>query len=319
MTDGLGHATQYSYDSFDRVGLTGFSEQSFDGLERPLCTAVGGRTSSNTYHGVAPVPAQVTTPKGGHSERTYEPALDYALTKHVTINGTNTYQYDKQTGDVLQLEGSLAAADLSYYPSRLLSQKTTQSAEAACAVQYVYSQAGKLQEYTDVNGQQHMIQYDEYGRRRDISVGTLKTTLSYDQSDRVIMTAVQDSSQNVALTTNIAYDDLGREVQRTVWKGATLLSQTSQTYGATGLVTARNRSDGNGTPMRQETFKYDSLSRLVDYQCQGTQPPVDERGRAIRRQRFTLNDYDGFTQIQTTFADGSENMQAYMYSAQDPT
>ncbi|RAK83114.1 RHS repeat protein [Aspergillus costaricaensis CBS 115574] len=349
LTDALGRATQYSYDSFDRVvqttwadghaittqyaaqttaalpvainlqGTTGFSEQSFDGLERSLYTMVGGRKTSNIYQGGAPVPAQVTNPKGARSEHMYEPALDYALTRRVTNDKTDAYQYDKQTGNVLQLDSSLAPANLSYYPSSLLSQETIQTAEGARAVEYVYSQAGKLQEYTDVTGKQHVIQYDEYGRRQEISVGTLKTTLSYDRSDRVTMTVTQDSRQSVALTVKISYDDFGREIRRTVSNGATLVSQTTQSYGATGLITTRSRSDGNNTQMRRETFGYDSLSRLVDYQCQGTQPPVDERGRAIRRQQFTLNSYDGFTQIQTTFVDGSNNLQVYTYSAQDPT
>ncbi|PLB35570.1 uncharacterized protein BDW47DRAFT_133359 [Aspergillus candidus] len=349
VTDGLGRTTQYSYDSFDRVvkttwpdghaiitqyaaesttalpvainlqGSSGFSVQSFDGLERPLHTTVGGRTTSNTYQGVAPVPTQITTPKGERSKRTYEPALDYALTGRVTRDGADSYQHDKQTGDLLRLEGSLAAASLTYYPSTLLSGETIQTADGTRALEYVYSQAGKLQEYTDVHEKQHAMQYDEYGRLQEISVGALEARFSYDQADRVITTVAEDSEQGVALTTNIGYDEFGREIQRKVWKGATLLFQSTQSYGATGLVDARDRSDGTGTLVRQETFEYDNLSRLVDYQCQGTQPPVDEQGRALRRQRFTLNDYDGFTQIQTTFADGSEDTQAYTYSAQDPT
>ncbi|GKZ33299.1 hypothetical protein AbraIFM66950_003142 [Aspergillus brasiliensis] len=332
MTDGLGRCTQYSYDSFDRIvqttwpenhaiitqyaaqstaalpvainlrDTTGFSEQLFDGLERPLRTTVGGRTTSNTYEGVAPVPAQVTDPKGGSSQRTYEPALDYALTGRVTSDGTNAYQYNKQTGDVLELDSSLVAANLSFYISSLLSRETVETADGTRAMQYVYSQAGKLQEYTDINGQQHVIQYDAYGRQREINVATLKTTLSYDQADRVIMSMAQDSSTS-----------------RTVWKGTKKVSQSTQAYDATGLVTAHNLSDGDGTVTRQETFQYDSLSRLVDYQCKGTQPPVDEQDRSLRHQRFTLNGYDGFTQIHTTFADGSENTQTYTYSAQDPT
>ncbi|KAJ5729088.1 uncharacterized protein N7483_003596 [Penicillium malachiteum] len=344
MTDGLGRATQYSYDSFDRVvkttwpdghaivtqyaaestaalpvaidlqGSSGFSTQSFDGLERPLRTTVGGRTTSNTYEGVAPVPAQVITPKGGRSERTYEPSLDYALTGRITSDGTESYEYDKQTGSILQLGSSLAAARLSYYPSHLLSKETIQTADGTRALEYVYSQAGKLQEYTDVHGKQHTIQYDASGRRQEIKVGTLTTRFSYDQADRVITT-----SSRVTLTTNIEYDEFGREIHRKFWTEAALIFQTTQSYGATGLVTTRDRRDDKGTLVRQEAFEYDSLSRLVDYQCQGTQPPVDEQGRALRRQRFTFNDYNGLAQIQTIFADGSDNTQVYTYSAEDPT
>ncbi|PYI15154.1 hypothetical protein BO99DRAFT_476557 [Aspergillus violaceofuscus CBS 115571] len=163
------------------------------------------------------------------------------------------------------------------------------------------------------------IQYDAHGRRQEIQVGPVKTRFTYDQTDRVVTTVAEDSRQGVTLTTNIQYDEFGREIHRKVGTGATLLFQTTQAYGATGLVAARERRDATGTLLRQETFEYDSLSRLVDYQCQGTQPPVDEHGRALRRQRFTLTDYNGIARIQTTFADGSANTQAYTYSAQDPT
>ncbi|RAH76473.1 hypothetical protein BO86DRAFT_443462 [Aspergillus japonicus CBS 114.51] len=350
MTDGLGRAAHYTYDSFDRVVQTtwpdghairtqyapespaalpvaidlqgapsGFGTQCFDGLERPLRTTVGGRTTTNSYQGVAPVPAQVITPTGGRSERTYEPALDYALTGRVTSDGADWYEHDPQTGHVVQLEGALAAARLSYYPSNLLSTETIQTAGGTRALEYVYSQAGKLQKYTDVHGTQHAIQYDAHGRRQEIQVGPVKARFSYDQADRVVTTVAEDSRQGVTLTTDIEYDEFGREFRRQVETGATLLFQTTQAYGATGLVAARERRDATGTLLRQETFAYDSLCRLVDYQCRGTQPPVDEHGRALRRQRFTLTDYNSIARIQTTFADGSANTQTYTYSAQDPT
>lgn len=349
MKDSLGRFTQYTYDSFDRViqttwpdshsittqyatqstaalpvtinlqGTTGFSKQSFNSLERLLRTTVSGRTTSNIYQGINPVTTQVTDSRGERSQHTYEPALDYALTGRVTSNSTNAYQYNKQTGDVLQLDGPLAAANLSYYPSSLLFQETIKTADGARTVQYIYSQAGKLQEYTDINRQQHVTQYDAYGRRQVISIRTLKTTLSYDKANRVITTVAQDSSTGVTLTTNIKYNEFGREIQRTIWNSTKKLSQYTQSYNATGLVTARKRSDGDGTVTRQETFQYNSLSRLVDYEYQGTQPPVDEKRRFLRRQQFTINSYNGFTQIQTSFMDGSENIQTYTYSTQDPT
>ncbi|PYH93982.1 hypothetical protein BO71DRAFT_441327 [Aspergillus ellipticus CBS 707.79] len=342
MTDGLGRPTQYRYDSFDRVvqttwpdshaittqyaphstaalpaainlqGATGFSEQSFDGLDRPVRSTVGGRTTTNVYEGVAPVPSQVTFPNGGRSQRTYEPALNYAMTGR----DTDAYQYDKQTGDVVQLDRSRTTVNLGYYPSSLLSEET---ADGARSTQYVYSQAGKLQQYTDVHGQKHEILYDAYGRRQEISVGPLKTTLTYDQADRVTSSMVQDTSQSVALTTNIGYDEFGREIQRTVLRGSTTLFRTTQTYDATGQVIARDRADSNNAMTRQETFQYDTLSRLVDYQCQGTQPPVDEQGRSLRHQHFTFNGYDGLTRIETSFADGTANTQTNTYSTQDPT
>ncbi|OJK00249.1 hypothetical protein ASPACDRAFT_42834 [Aspergillus aculeatus ATCC 16872] len=54
----------------------------------------------------------------------------------------------------------------------------------------------------------------------------------------------------------------------------------------------------------QETLDavLEALCRQVEMTARGTQPPVDEQDRTLRRQRFTLNDCNGLTQIQTTFA-----------------
>ncbi|PWY92311.1 hypothetical protein BO70DRAFT_327401 [Aspergillus heteromorphus CBS 117.55] len=349
MKDNSGHVTQYTYDSFDRViqttwpdghatttqyaaqstaalpvainlkGSSGFSTQTFDGLDRLIRSTVGGRTTTNAYAGVAPVPSLVTSPKGGQSQLTHEPALDFSLTSRVTTDATSSYQYDKQTADLLRMANSSMTTDLGYYPSRLLSHETNEATPSTNSAQYVYSQAGRLQKYTDVHGQQHTIQYDPYGRPQEITLGTLKTTLGYDLSDRVTKSVVQDGTQGSILTTDTAYDEFGREIRRVVQQGGKTLYQTVQSYSDTGLVTARDCTDGDGITIRLESFQYDNLNRLTDYQCQGTQPPVDEQGRSIRRQGFAFNSYDSFTQTRTAFADGSDNIASYTYSPSDPT
>ncbi|KAF7616925.1 RHS repeat protein [Aspergillus flavus] len=349
IKDNSGHITKFTYDSFDRViettfpdshsittqyaaqsaailpqsiglkGTTGFSEQTYDGLDRLTRRTVGGRTSSNVYTGIAPMPTQLTTPKMNKIKLTYEPALDFTLTRRVTSDGVDAYKYDYQTADVVQLDSSFSKTSVGYLPSRLVSHEKIQAKDDSHSSEYVYSQAGKLQGYTDIHGQQHKIQYDSYGRPQSISLGTLKTTLGYDRADRIATSTVHDSKGGLSLSTKIVYDEFGRETQRTVNQGEKMLHQSTQSYGDTGLISGKGWRNGDGSLTRQESFQYDNLSRLVNYQCQGTQLPVDEKGRPIQQQKFTFNNYDGLTRIYTKFSNGSENTATYTYSSKDPT
>lgn len=148
--------------------------------------------------------------------------------------------------------------------------------------------AGKLQFYTDVHGQQHEIQYDAFDRPQTLVQGNLTVTLSYDQANRLSESCVQDETSNLTVTTQLDYDDFGREVARIVQKGEETLYTLSQTYNTLGLMNTRDMEDGASNMLRSETYQYDSLSRLVDYQCQGSQSPVDGYGNQLQHEMLKI-------------------------------
>ncbi|KAF7873980.1 hypothetical protein EAF04_002652 [Stromatinia cepivora] len=351
-TDQLGRTTEYKADSFDRIvetiwpnnrvvktryanqttavlpmsmELNGSTvgEQSFDGLGRVTRRTVGTRTTSQSYEGVSPEPACITSPRGDQHNLTYEPALDYMPTGLTSSDNltTDTYQYDAQTAVPIQFMNSYSTYDLQYFPSGLLSQENIQtSGGQVFSAEYIYSMSGKLQQYTDMNGKTHEIQYDACGRPQTIVQGQLKVSLVYDNASRASESCVEDGTSNSQIKSSLSYDDFGREIKRSVYKGeTTLLYHLSQIYGETGLIISRRKEEGNGDVSRDESFEYDIHNRLVKYKCQGNQPPTDQQGHQLQSQGFIFDDYDNISQCSTVFQDGSSNTAVYSFSAEEPT
>ncbi|TGO87381.1 hypothetical protein BPOR_0230g00080 [Botrytis porri] len=347
--DNLDRVTEYKPDSFDRVVETTWpgtrviktqyasqttallpttvklndrtvGEQSFDGLGRITRKVVGTRTTSQSYQGTSPDPTQITNAKGEQHNLTYQSALDGALTQISSSNHTDTYKYDAGTAAPLQFKGAYSTHDLQYLTSGLLSRETISiTGGQTFSALYTYSMAGKLQKYTDANGKLQETHYDAFGRPQQVVQGRLKVSFVYDSASRVTESRVQDEGKNTKITTKLAYDDFGREIKRSVYSGeSTLIYHLSQTYNGIGLVASRLQEKSSGV-MRSESFEYDVHNRLVNYQCQGSEPPADQYGNFLRSQRFVFDNYDNIVQTSTVFQDGSSNTYVSSFSTQDPT
>ncbi|GAD93715.1 conserved hypothetical protein [Paecilomyces variotii No. 5] len=349
-TDNLGRIKQFQVDSYDRVTQTSWPDgrtsktqfaawstaalpvsidvndqavgtQSFDGLGRPRVRTVGGRTTIKTYQRSTPKPIQIMMPNGDKHNLTYEPELNDALTTVKSFDGADMYQHDKQSGVTIGLNGTYSTENRRYLPSGLLVEESFEiDQKRKFSTQSTYSMNGKLQTYTDVHGQKHTLQYDGFGRPQQLVQGTAQATFAYDEASRLYESCIQDGNQS--LTTRRKYDEFGREVYRTVFQGAETMYQLSQTYNETSLITRRQIQDGKATVLRDETYQYDSCDRLVDYQCEGLRPPVNEKGHELQHQHFTFDQYNNLVQVSTTFPDGGENKQnktCHFYSTKDPT
>lgn len=346
--DALGRKTKYQSDLFDRVTKTTWASgrevnvqyatqsaaalptslqvndanlggQSFDGLDRLTQRTVGGRRLKQSYQGSTPEPTQIATDKGDF-KLTYEPGLRQSLSTVSGQDRNETYKYDSKTGVALQLKGSSSTADRQYFPSGLLKSEALDLSEGAASfsTQSTYSMAGKLQEYTDVHGKEYQNTYDSAGRLNSLAVGSLTVSYSYDSANRLSSTTVQDQEHDSSLTTNLVYDDFGREIERTVLQGEKQVSRLTQSFGETSLVTTRQIEE-SGNIVRNESFAYDEHNRLVKYTCEGSQLPKDEKGHEIQSQEFTFDNLDNITSVITGFQDGTQNTATYSYSQSDPT
>ncbi|OAA44081.1 YD repeat-containing protein [Beauveria brongniartii RCEF 3172] len=318
-TEYAGHTTAALPASMELGGIR-MGEQSFDGLSRLRSKAVGRRTTQQSYKGISPEPAEITSSKGEKFHLNYVPALDYALASLASTGHSDDYQYDPQSGALSQSKGSYTIHDLQYLASGQLSEETIKiSGGQTFSARHTYSMGGKLQEYTDVHGNKHEIHYDVFGRPQNLVQGKVKVSLVYDKASRVSKATVEDEEKEAKLTTSLTYDDFGREVKRSVQKGdATLAYDLTQTYNELGLVNKRLQVNGQGT-LRDESFEYDVHNRLINYECQGSQPPVDNKGNALRKQCFTFDEYDNIAQCSTEFQDETINTAVYSFSAQEPT
>ncbi|MCJ1239214.1 hypothetical protein MMC14_007208 [Varicellaria rhodocarpa] len=348
-TDSFGRITQYQVDDFDRVTETTWPDertvsiqyaaqstvglpvsvkvddhtmgtQSFDGLHRVTSQDLGPRTTTMSFQGNVPKASRITTPKGDNHDLTYDPALKYALTDLQSSDDSNLYQYDKRSAATQRLESSYTKEQRQYLLSGLLTREEFQfNNNRTFSAQSVYSMAGKLQCYTDVHGQSHDIQYDDFGRPKQLTQGNVNVTFTYNIEGRLSESRAYDNESNQSLSTRRAYDEFGREIERTVSKGTECLYRLSQRFDETSLVVGRSLKDGNNNILRDESFRYDSRYRLVDYQCQGSKPPTDGKGQALQRQKFSFNKYDNLIEISTAFQDGTRNSRSHVYSTEDPT
>ncbi|KAL7911475.1 hypothetical protein GGI35DRAFT_491652 [Trichoderma velutinum] len=280
--DALKNKTVYDSDAFDRVcnmswhagramEINGFpvGEQTFDGLDRLVQKGVGGRTMSQAYQSSSPNPMQITTQNRDTFALTYEPGLPHLLAK--SAEQTSISPYDS-----------------------FVSQAT-------------YSMKGKLQTYTDVHAQEYCHENDTAGRLGALAVGTLRLSCSYGPGNRVTSTTVIDTEYNTSLTTVLTYDNFGREVERAVSQGDQLLYRLSQSCGRTGLIATRYLEDENGKTIRDDNFRYDVHSRLVNFTCTGSEFQLP----------FNLDDWDNIRAVVTTFNDGSQDTMTYAYNNDD--
>ncbi|KAI1760057.1 hypothetical protein GGR53DRAFT_526548 [Hypoxylon sp. FL1150] len=348
-TDNFGRVTDYEIGTFDRVNKTTWPNdrtvstayadesaaslevsmnvndsvagaQSFDGLRRITSQKLGSRTTTRSYVGNVLKAANITTPKGDTHEFTYAPEMSYALTRLKSPDDENTFDYDKVSSALLNLNGSYVKEKRQYLLSGLLKQEDfTYNNAQNFSAKSGYSMAGKLLDYTDVHGQARELTYDAYGRLKTMIQGTTTVTLTYDNLGRVSESTVLDGAKLQSLTTKYTYDEFGRELTRTGVRGLETLYKVTQTYNAMNSVTSRIVEDGKGSVQRNETFRYDGRYRLVEYQCLGTQQPKDEKGQAIQGQQFSFDVYDNITQVITTFGDGTKDTATNKFSTDDPS
>ncbi|KAH8716915.1 hypothetical protein GQ44DRAFT_775858 [Phaeosphaeriaceae sp. PMI808] len=314
--------------SMNIKGYDATAKQSFDGLGRIQKITVGGRTTDQSYQGCDPSPAEVTTPKEVTQELGYQGVMDDALTSLSTPDYKCSYDYDPQTGDTTQRKNDYMTRDLRYSSAGLITaesfrRKTEKDTSSLENSEFVYSMSGRIQVYTDVHGQTRVIQYDGFGRPQQLTQGKVKVIFAYDEADRLSETCVKDDDDdNLCLTTRLSFDDFGREIERAVSKADNkLLYKATQTYNTVGLVEGRNQTDSEGKLLRGESFQYDDLNRLVDYQCHGSEKwlPAEEGAHVLKSQQFTFDKYNCITKVSSVFQDESTNIATYTYSSQDPT
>ncbi|AKT37956.1 RHS repeat-associated core domain-containing protein [Chondromyces crocatus] len=348
--DPLGNMTRYSYDAFDRevgrvlpdgtrvqsqyaafsasalstgvsVDGTSFGSRTYDGLSRVTSESVGGRTTRYGYGERGDKPSQIITPS-------VTLQLQYAAHlggRLVSLDGGGdriTYQYSPRTAALAQGESGGATQDLRYFASGLMRSATDViqggAQQNAAASRYAYSMSGLLQTFTDGFGNPHTSAYDAHGRLEQCQNGTRVATYAYDRAGRVSMLRVEDTAMRSSLVTSMTYDDFGRETRRAIIATPAQPEQViATTYVATGQIGRRVTTVG-GELWRDEVFSYDSRRRLQRYQCDGSQPPRDASGRAVREQVFSFDRWSNITRLESSDGSGVETTN-YTYGPRDPT
>ncbi|CAM2153348.1 protein of unknown function [Pararobbsia alpina] len=356
VTDEAAHTTTYTYDAYDRVrtqllpdgtlitlSYTPLSsaslptrmevtdaeskiakvigEQTFDGLGRLTQAVCGGRTTSVTYDGANRVPSQVRENGGQAVSYTYVKELGNAVSTCRSSMVSQHYTYDKKSGNPLTVseDGSRSVA-LEWWPSGLKkSEKFTTASGATFATSFYWTMMGKPLRYADIEGIDHNVTYDDYGRLKTMSDADVNVSLTYDAASRLSTQTLLSSRSSDVLATQLTWDDFDREVQRDIAPSRDSASTIAQTYQPNNQLKTRTLLQGMRT-VRSETFTYDGRNRLTGYTCTGESPTVDGHGQALASQTFGFDALDNIVSCTTVLAyGGTDTMQNHFDNALDPT
>lgn len=204
-----------------------------------------------------------------------------------------------------------------YYPSgRPCTDTTRLTGHPDATTHTTYTVNGLEHRYTGVDGTVRQTTWDAFGRLLAVVDPAAQATLRYDSAGRVIGWTTQDQAKNT-LTTDLALDEFGREVTRTLTDGQGTVWVLTQQWQPNDLLGRRTLQRGT-TALREETFTYTSRNQLKTYTCTGQTPPQDEQGRKIAGQTFSYDPYGNVTACRTDFTGGSDTATYLFGNPADP-
>ncbi|RMO85438.1 YD repeat protein [Pseudomonas syringae pv. philadelphi] len=296
-------------------------EQVFDGLDRVVRSITGGRERMLSYEPGLLQPKSVNLPSGRQIDYKYLPQLGSEPLQRTQSDGatrlnvTADYQYDFRNARLLHSSEQGEEVSRDYYSTGLLKSEQRTSQGNPYTMSYRYSRLGLLLSYTDVLSQEQSSHYDAFGRLEWTRLGTVVSTFTYDTFGRTASITTTDSASNHRVAIGLMYDAQGREVQRNFDING-VQQQMVQVYNDLDEMTGRTLSEG-AVIIRKEDYSYDLCGRLTQYECSGTQPPVDPYGNTISRQVFSFDGLNNLILVTTTFVGGS-NRARYFYDGIDP-
>jgi RHS repeat-associated protein len=284
QTDRNGHVTTYMYDALDRR------------IERidPL-----GNTTTTAYDADGNV-LSLTDPNGHVTTYTYD-ALNRRITETYpdSAPNTRTNSYDA-VGNLIQLGDQMGRITTYQYDD--LYRLTNRAYSPSGSVdRFTYDDGGRILSsdrngWTDTysydgadrvigateNGRTFSYSYNTAGRTQTNTQPSGRTiTFAYDARDRLI--TERDGTPNPPIV-DYTYDGADRVVTRAYRNGTTAY----YTYNADGWITSLNHSNGptliagfnytydnegnklyeqkNDSPAHSETYNYDALDRLTNYE-----------------------------------------------------
>jgi YD repeat-containing protein len=347
--DPLGRTTRFAYDFADRLVLTQLpdgtrlkkafvrhstedlathiwvndylaGERSYDGLLRVTSITVGGRTETFTYEGAQPNPATHFTASGKVISYKYDPNLDNKMIERQVAGNTKlaaSFRYDNSHAKLVHASSEANQQQLSYLPSGKLRTDKVSDADVTHAASQRASLKGLPLQYVDATGATQITRYDSLCRIAKVEQGAVKADYVYDSLGRVSQIETVDTQASRKLSTQLEYDDFGREVRRVLTVDAGQPEELSQEFDASDKLIRRVLKRGS-TVLRDERFSYDGRGRLEQYGCSGVHPPVDAAGKAIVGQTYVFDALDNIRQLTTVFA-GGENIATYEYDRFDKT
>jgi YD repeat-containing protein len=224
------------------------------------------------------------------------------------------YEYDKQNARLHFCQEQGLQLTREYFSTGELKSEKREGPGGEHTMYYRYSRLGRLLSYKDVLGQEQSYDYDRCGRLIKTQLGTTVSTFGYDSLGQMNTINTSDSLSGQSVGVTLEPDEFGREILRSFDLNGVKQTLRNEYDDVDGL-TRRTLMEGDVVG-RDETFGYDLKRRLTNYECTGTQPPVDPYGKAIKKQVFTFTPLDNISLVMTYFED-TFNRARYFYDNPD--
>ncbi|WP_312936442.1 RHS repeat-associated core domain-containing protein [Pseudomonas sp.] len=352
-TDERGNTTRLEYDAFDRmtanvlpddgriewqyaahsgaqlpvsivvISNTGslpryqVGSQTFDGLDRLTSRKVGKRLEQLLHTSAQSAPVSMTTGAGDSVGFTYKLELSPLPVSSSAIDDHAVFEYHPITSLLTKSMNAQGQREYEYDLSNHLTfEHWSNLGGDRLTTAYSTSFQGRLAERMDAGAAVTTHRYDELGRTKAIEQGNVVAGFDYDSLGRLFKVVCTDQANDSALTTDLAYDEHGRECQRTQQLDGQPARILMQTWGNDGLLDARELKEG-GTTLHKEQFLYDVRGRLRTVNYSGLLLPEDNEGRSVVKQVFRFDALDNVTTAMTTFADATSATTVYTYDEHD--
>ncbi|WP_428846567.1 RHS repeat domain-containing protein, partial [Pseudomonas moorei] len=349
-TDARDATTRYAYDAFGRlitnvlpggatvvrlyaehssedlptqISVDGIvlGKQAFDGLDRMTESVTGGRKQMFTYNPGQTQPATVTTASGQVVTYDYQPQLgEEPSLRSLPEKAPAEYIRDGKNARLVRCMEDGLELQREYFSTGELKSEARKQDDRTHTMHYDYSRLGLLLSYVDVLDQTQSYTYDTAGRLEYTRLGTTSSRFTFDGLGQLSTINTQDSASSQHVTISLEYDGLGRETKR-IFDLDGVEQELIQAYNEVDLLVRRTLREGQ-TLLRDETYDYDPRGRLVFYQCEGSQSPVDPYGMVIISQLFRFDALNNITRVTTTYqgpgGTRSTNNAVYSYTGIDP-
>ena len=331
MTDSLGRATRYTYDSANRlVSVTepagNITHSIYDEAGNLVRTEDAlGRASEYRYDSLNRLVRTIDA-AGGEALTTYD--VNSNVASQTDVNGNTTrFEYDDLNRQVAVIDALGNRSTVAHDASGNLIASTD---AAGRTTTYTYDALNHLVTQTDAEGGVTRYEYDAVGNRvRSVDPNGNAATFAYDGLNRLAL--VTDALGGV---TRYAYDAVGNRISMTDANGNTTefvydgLNRLTETIDALGGV-HRSEFDVLGNLLAQidpngmrTTYEYDALNRLqrqIDALGGVTTHAYDAVGNQL-----TLTDANGYAtatsydclnrQVASTDANGHATLTAYDFA-----
>lgn len=310
-------------------------ERAFDGLDRLAKLKVGPRIEEYTYRGTTPLVEKSTTyTLQSTTKGIRKRVIGYQYLPQLTMQPTDmkasievdeevqtssnlqaSFAYDAVSAEISSADNGTGSREYLYSDQGYLAEESWKAAgQQPHQNNYRYSLQGRIRAREHSDGHDCIYSYDSLGRVTCIEQGTLNCTFEYNSEGLLTCTTTRDSANaNRQVKCTRAYDELGREVTRTLSANGSEQQVITLTWLDNDMLLSRTLVRG-GKEVRKETFEYDELDRLVAHECEGETLPCNAKGRPINRQIFRFDELDNLTRCDTAFADGKIDKARFSYA-----